>query len=518
MISHSALGARLRRLAKERRGNVLMIFAFAVIPMVFATGMGIDYARAERLQTKLDAIADAAALAAVSHTMMTQTNADACDAARKMFDSQRDQIGSLILDTSDPDQFGITLTDASGTYDCSAAGDALKNKVALRRTVTVRYAGKSENSFSGVLGVRTLGVRGSSTAFAQISNIDFYLMLDMSQSMLLPATTTDLKSMTDATGGCAFACHQTETRPYDGHRNPLASEIKNNPLLYPSQPAPRDSRDDTRPRLDNYALARQLGLTLRTDLLGEAVSDLVQHAKDTEAVNKATYRVGVSTFDYRFNQLWPTSGNTNDVSTYWVDADLDKVLNYVNAEAGADGKGWSNLVEPYCLNNFRTCGSKDSDTDTDMTAAINGILDKLPAKGGTGTKENPLAVVFLITDGMRDEGPSSSRKIGPIPYSLCQKLADRNVQIAVLQTQYLPDSASDPWSVTNVKDPFLSPKDKISPALYSCAAGNGELTSWPPANGINPGVLFYQVTTDDDISTALVSLFDKAVAQARLTQ
>ena len=33
------------RLAAHKRGNVLMIFAFAVIPMVFATGMGIDYAR-----------------------------------------------------------------------------------------------------------------------------------------------------------------------------------------------------------------------------------------------------------------------------------------------------------------------------------------------------------------------------------------------------------------------------------------------------------------------------------------
>lgn len=513
MIFRQNVAARLRQLTRDRRGNVLMIFAFAVIPMVFATGMGIDYSRAERLQTKLDAIADAAALAAVSHTMMTETNADACQAARNMFESQRNQIDNLILDTTDSHQFKITLTDASGTYDCATAGGALANKVALRRTVKVTYRGQSLNAFSGVLGVKTLGVNGDSTAFAQISNIDFYLMLDMSQSMLLPATTTDLKTMTGKTGGCAFACHQTNLTYNDPS---VKINGKTNPNKTPNTELYCTGTNHTN-CIDYYTVARNLGLTLRTDLLGTAVSDLVQHAMDTEAVNKATYRIGVSTFDYGFNQLWPTSGNTSNVSNYWVDVDLQRVLNYVNAEAGSDGKGWSNLVTQYCVNNWRTCSLNDGDTGTSMTAAINGILDKLPAKGGTGTKESPLAVVFLITDGMRDEN-SGGRKMGPIPYSLCQKLADRNVQIAVLQTQYLPESASDGWSVTNVKDPFLSPKDKISPALYSCAAGNGELTSWPPANGINPGVLFYQVTTDDDISTALVSLFDKAVAQARLTQ
>ena len=64
--------AFVRRLAVHKRGNVLMIFAFAVVPMVFATGMGIDYARAARLRTKLNAIADAA-------TMLARRDKDAFD-------------------------------------------------------------------------------------------------------------------------------------------------------------------------------------------------------------------------------------------------------------------------------------------------------------------------------------------------------------------------------------------------------------------------------------------------------
>ena len=67
----------LKRLCRDNRGNVLMIMGFAILPITFATGMAIDYARAARLQTKLNAAADAAALAAVTLPMMDQTTADA---------------------------------------------------------------------------------------------------------------------------------------------------------------------------------------------------------------------------------------------------------------------------------------------------------------------------------------------------------------------------------------------------------------------------------------------------------
>ena len=62
-----------RRLLKDQRGNVLMFYGFAVIPLTFSVGMGIDYARAMKAQTKLNAAADAAALNSVSQTMMLQS-------------------------------------------------------------------------------------------------------------------------------------------------------------------------------------------------------------------------------------------------------------------------------------------------------------------------------------------------------------------------------------------------------------------------------------------------------------
>lgn len=79
------LSAFLARLRADRRGNILMIFGFALVPITFATGMAIDYGTAMRIQTDLNAAADAAALSATSLSMMDKPLPDAEAQARIMF-------------------------------------------------------------------------------------------------------------------------------------------------------------------------------------------------------------------------------------------------------------------------------------------------------------------------------------------------------------------------------------------------------------------------------------------------
>ena len=50
----------IARLNADRKGGVLMITAFSLIPLTFVTGFAIDYSRAMSLQTHLNAAADAA--------------------------------------------------------------------------------------------------------------------------------------------------------------------------------------------------------------------------------------------------------------------------------------------------------------------------------------------------------------------------------------------------------------------------------------------------------------------------
>ncbi|MET1755057.1 pilus assembly protein TadG-related protein [Novosphingobium sp. RD2P27] len=448
---HAALQAATHGIIdflRDSRGNVMMIFGFAIIPLLFSTGMAVDYGRALQTQTRLNAAADAAALAGVSRAHMTGSSTDAAKtAAYNMFVAQARPYlsrGDVDMSFSDEKYLNIAVSDET-------------NATNLKRTVTVSYRGNSANLFAGILGVDTLPVSGSSSSVASSApDIDFYVLVDTSPSMLLPATTAGLLKMTQKTGGCAFACH---TIP--------------------------DSKENF------YKIARTNNIVLRTDLVQGAVRDLATTASDVAEQNGTDYRLGLFSFDYKFSAKWPASQSS---SGYYLTSDL--------ASVGLHAKDLVPLT--YCRNNQRVCDVNDNDTGTNFTSAMNGVNAIAPPPGN-GSKvggDKPQAVLFIVTDGMRDEKSGSSRYIGPIPLSLCTAIKNRGIRIAVLHTKYLPESASDSWSKTNVRDPYLAPVDKITPALQSCASSNQ---------------LFYQVTTDSDISAALNALFQAVVQTARLT-
>jgi Flp pilus assembly protein TadG len=443
-----------RRFLRHQRGNVLMIAGFAIMPMVIGTGMVIDYSQGARLQTKMNAIADAAALAAVTSPMMKKTTTDAKNQAISLFKGQAAGLRGLVFDPNT--QLTVTITDATGT--------------GIDRQATVSYTAQSSNSFGGILGMSTIAIGGTSTAKAAESpNIDFYVMVDTSPSMAIPATSAGVAAMIKATksqgggAGCAFACHQSETTKTD--------------------PDPNGANRVNGKYVDNYYVAKtMLGLTLRVDLVQKAVADLTDTAVSTSAETKATYRFAMSKFDVSYTA----------------------VLNTPTSPAAAKSAAQKLTLLTVCRNNQLNCGTDNNDMDTNFTAAFNGALQQMPLTSGTGGNRQgdaPQAMLFLITDGMRDEN-SSGRKLGPIPTTQCTTIKNRGIRIAVLYTDYLYESANDGWSITNVRDKYLAAPDKISPALIECAS---------------PG-LFYKVTSNDDISASLAALFQKAIATAHLTR
>ena len=117
-------------------------------------------------------------------------------------------------------------------------------------------------------------------------------------------------------------------------------------------------------------------------------------------------------------------------------------------------------------------------------------------KIGRHSVADSISAVSVISISRRSGGKPE----GPIDLAYCTSVKARGIRIAVLYTEYLPESATGSWSETNVKAPYLSPTDKISPAMQSCAS---------------PG-LYYKVTTDGDISKAMADLFRQVVATAHL--
>jgi len=286
-------------------------------------------------------------------------------------------------------------------------------------------------------------------------DIDFYLLLDDSPSMTVPATLSGISAMVARTpqlGGCAFACHQT---------GPLVDD-RGNPLPQ-----------------DNYALARSLGLTLRIDAVRTAVRDLASTAQAAEKNNGTTYRMAMYTFDSKFSTLSP-----------------------LTADLGAIGSRAGGIdAEIVYANNSLTAANLNMDEDTDYDLAMSRINLIIPDSVNGAQAGGPQDVLVIVTDGVEDENrcPAKNAMGGTCRQQFpmnantdwCTAIKDRGIRIAVLYTEYLP-LPTNQWYLH-----FIAPfQSQIGPQLRACAS---------------PG-LYAEAATGGDISAALNTLFQKAVA------
>ncbi|MFZ0528366.1 MAG: pilus assembly protein TadG-related protein [Xanthobacteraceae bacterium] len=326
------------------------------------------------------------------------------------------------------------------------------------RTAVVNYTATKANLFMGIFGDPTTTLTGSSTAQAGLTtNINFYLLLDNSPSMNIAATSAGIQTMvnnTSAQGGCAFACHES---------NPSSDNLGN--------PGGED----------NYTLAKNLGVVTRIQNLASATQSLMSSAASMEGSNQQ-YQMAIYTF------------NNSSLST--IQALTSNLGNPKTAAANIN-------VEEVYSNNWLTKTSQNNDTDTNFETAMSAINTIMPSPGTGTPASTPQEVLFIVSDGVDDEVASScsqtldgNRCQQPFDTTWCTTIKNRGIQIAVLYTAYLPlptNSWYNEWVA-----PF---QNQISPNMESCASTG----------------MFFSVTTDGDITAAMQTLFQQAVAAARLT-
>jgi len=462
------------RFGRDRKANVAVIFAITMVPTIYLLGMAMDYTQALRKQSQLDAATDAAAIAAIRPAMLLQTDTVAKATAAAVFGSTANSLPGL---TSVPTP-AITITDTG-----------------LERTITVSYSASSINNFPILLGSPAWPIKGSSSAKASSApNMNFYLLLDDSPSMAIGATQTDIDNLISYTSkqpqaskSCGFACHETH---------------------------PNLDSGATSSTVDNLTIARNKGVTLRIDLVVNAVNQLMVGPwsqcpqagvsggvmQCMSALNNTTYQAGLYTFDYNFNILQSltslsTAGkHVSDIQLLTVDHQ-----------------------------NCVTTSNCNTDFGTDIESALTGVNNIMPTPGlgSNQTGDTPQEVVFLVTDGVDDKLVSSSSACNanatyplpsagknyrcqqPLDPSVCTTIKNRGIRIAILYTEYL--QLSDSWYSGHIAQ-FNTPSSsagQIAQKLQSCAS---------------PG-LFADVQTGGDISTALTNLFIKVASSTpSLTQ
>jgi hypothetical protein len=224
---------------------------------------------------------------------------------------------------------------------------------------------------------------------------------------------------------------------------------------------------------DNYALAKSLNVTTRIQNLNAATQALMDTATTTMANYNSKYRMAIYTFN---------TGGTHTITALTSSMSTAKSL-----AAGID------VLQVY-KNNWLTSSNNNSDEDTDFEAAMNSINHIMPAPGTGMAGNTPQEVLFLVSDGV-DDSNNGGRHQALFDTSWCTTVKNRGIRVAVLYTTYLPLPTNN-WYNT-----YIAP---FQPQIY----GNMQKCA-------SPG-LFFQVSTDQDISGALSALFLQAVATARL--
>jgi Flp pilus assembly protein TadG len=458
----SAFFSTIRRFRRDKSGNIAIIFALTLLPVLSAVGCAIDYSRATQLRSKLQAAADAASVGSIAR------NSPAYLAAGTM--TSDGPISAGVADATNI--FNGNMSGVAGYTLNSVTPVVARSNGTV--TSSVQFSANVPTMFLGVMGKTTMTVGGTSTSTANIPlYIDFYLLLDNSPSMGVGATPTDVSALVSATSAasfspnqnCAFACHDLNSGATDNF----------------------------------YALAKTLGANTRLDVLRLATQNLMSTASSPSyqvypnQFRMAIYDFGISSATYGLTSIFSLSSNLSSAQTAAQAIDLMGVYG----------------------NNDQYTADQDSQFTTIFPQINNAI-----SSPGTGGASDPLKYLFFVSDGVADESnagttmcnvsPSSyplsgNRCQSPINPALCTALKNRGIKIAVLYTTYL-NLPTNAWYMTWL-NPFNpgpygpSPNSQIALNMQACASDG----------------LYFEVSPTQGISDAMTALFRKAVADARIS-
>ena len=164
------LRSHLRAFRRANRGNVMITFALATVPVIGLVGAAVDYSRANSAKAAMQAAVDSIALM-LSKDAQTLTATQLQTKANAYFTALFNR----------PEVTGIVITP---TFTSPTAGDF---------KLTVAVTGKVPTTFTKVLGQENLDLAVSSQVLWGMKKLELALALDNTGSMAWSSKMTELK-------------------------------------------------------------------------------------------------------------------------------------------------------------------------------------------------------------------------------------------------------------------------------------------------------------------------------------
>ncbi len=478
-----------RQWPQNRRGAVALMFALLAPLLILCMFGAIDVTSMNNSRNQLQQATDTAALA-VSATDSENPNTT---------ETQLKTLAANMLQANyqggAPTLVSFSVCTPVQTTDCSKVNGSPTVTNTVSMTTSTKGTCWVPVMLPGVCtgGGQTAPVYASNTTnIGFAANIQMNMLLDVSGSMIVGATTNDVNlistwvtknwSQVHYSGDssqsqpCAFACH--DEGPTPGATTPA----------------------DVQTGLTN---AHSAGATTRYDVMTSAASALIDHIQQevtsgpqAQALSKNTY--GFNVYSLSDQLVAPTAAYTN--TTY----------------AGAK----------------TAIANVKLGVDTHMNEYLPTFVSDIGAGGTGNSSASPLKFVILVTDGVESDfykdfysggngavGCNNSSNLSadtawsyytftgcyasPINTAYCTQLKNNGVVLAVLETPYVPLTGQDPneqlyelFVRHNIYPNGPNGPSAVSTALQSCASTG----------------YYYQASNSSQISSGFTSLTDKFLA------
>jgi Flp pilus assembly protein TadG len=550
------LTALLRRFRSNSSGNIAVIFAIALLPILTAIGAATDYSMATRMKAKMQSAADAAAVASISK------NSAGYLAASTMTGN-----GSVAAGLTDAQNiFNGNLNAVSGYGSLSLNGTTV-TKTGIVLNSVVQFSATVPTVFMKVLGYQNLTISGVSKATSSLPPyLDFYLMLDLSGSMGLPSTNGEQTRLSNINpddfsvypGGCTFACHfQSQgscSDPAQGQKvqvNPfgnvnqayptngyclgyLISRV--GPVAYNALLASTPKNTTKWPMKGGLQLPPLMVPKITSSLTGSnslitgnsaSMSGSMTPVTSCPDVNLDTcIQLRADAVGMALNAtlavngvdgLFATANKTMIVANQFrigLYPFIQKLITYSALTASINGSPTTPGTINYAAANLATLLDTGNTPDlglgsggTHFDNAFTTMNTTITSVGDGSSPTNTQPFVFLVTDGAQNfqtccgfSGSNSATVMPSGTTSWCKPLRDRGIIVSVLYIPY--QTIQNPTTIFNNEDNVANANiQNIKPSLIDCASPT----------------FFFEADTPADITTALNKMFSQALSVAHIT-
>ncbi|MBV1837974.1 pilus assembly protein [Acetobacter estunensis] len=454
-----------------RRGSVMVVAALSALPVMLGVAAAVDLGTVVNTRSKLQSLADAASLQAAkqANNSLASGSSTTTDAA-------------LAVARTTAQSMVTANAQISGLSSVPSVSVSYTPQTSYSGSVTVALSQTPKLFFSGLLpaGNKTVSVQSTATMAQGNSYIQVLFLVDISNSMGIGGTPSDIQQLENGPGQCAFACH--DPHGYDA--------ISNNCVLASAgQWQGSGWYSVWRPPCDMRTVAKASGISLKIDYVSQSlqafVSQLVQYAQDDR--NHIT--VGIDTFGTVFSRVVLPTTDLSQATSAAANVDIEDATPFANQynNPNRSPSDWADYNGGY----------------TKTQAALQQVATDLQNVGDGSSSSSMKTYIIFISDGAEELYSASGKWHTAVDVNYgaaCTALKNKGVRLFSVLVPYYPIPGN------TLYDALVAPFDgtgegSMQYTMQTCASASTD---------------FIQADDGPAIKQALSSVFDTIIADSAL--